>query len=172
VREPAVSREELALEISRVVARLAGGEPIDVAEESGRLSSKYAEVGMSRDMINEAIMRAAGMVGMIKSAPEPDDWPDPAETPLLTPPPADLGPSDAAPREEEAAALPVLAESIDDDLAAAIDVEIGNLVTGRATTSAKAPARNREPAERHEDGPENGPFAPVAAVLRRAFLRH
>lgn len=151
-----MSREALALDISRVVSRVVSGEAIDTAERGAALAAKYPDLGMSGDLIGEAIARAAGMVGMIKSAPPPPKpvafTPRPAkvETPADIQPPlapvaatvAEVAPS-AVPRPSAPIAKPKPAPaspklspaaallSIDDDLAAAIDAEIGNLVTGR-----------------------------------------
>ncbi len=71
-----MSREALSLEISQVVSRVVSGEPIDTAERGLMLALKYPELGMSGEMIGAAIVRAANMVGMIKSAPMPAAWPD------------------------------------------------------------------------------------------------
>ena len=66
-----MSREALSLDISRVVSRVVSGEPIDTAENGAALAAKYPDLGMSGTLISQAIDRAAGMVGMIKNAPEP-----------------------------------------------------------------------------------------------------
>jgi hypothetical protein len=69
--EPAMSREALSLEISQVVSRVVGGETVDVAERGAVLAQKYPDLGMTGEMIGEAIRRAAGMVGMIRSGGKP-----------------------------------------------------------------------------------------------------
>ena len=51
-----MSREALSLEISQVVARVVSGEKIDVAEQSIMLALKYPDLGMSGEMIGEAIV--------------------------------------------------------------------------------------------------------------------
>ena len=66
-----MSREALSLEISQVVSRVVNGEAIDAKAQGAMLAQKYPELGMSGEMIGEAIMRAASMVGMIKSTPMP-----------------------------------------------------------------------------------------------------
>ena len=68
-RSDFVSREALALDISRVVSRVVSGEPIDTAERGAALAAKYPELGMNAELIGQAIDRAAGMVGLIKTAP-------------------------------------------------------------------------------------------------------
>jgi hypothetical protein len=132
--EPFVSREALALDISRVVSRVVSGEPIDTAERGAALAAKYPELGMNAELIGQAIDRAANMVGMIKAAPAPPQLPreqsqpvvdtrvDVAEIERLAAP--------AAPPVHKPAVAPRVL-SIDDELAAAIDAEIGNLVTAR-----------------------------------------
>jgi len=69
--EQSVSREALSLDISRLVARVVAGEPIDTAERGAALAAKYPDLGMSGALIGQAIDRAVGMVGMIRSAPRP-----------------------------------------------------------------------------------------------------
>jgi hypothetical protein len=181
--EPAMSREALSLEISRIVSQVVSGEPIDAAERGARLAVKYPDVGMSGEMIGEAITRAAGMVGMIKSAPKPNSWPDRirdaapavAEETKRVEAPATNGAKAAS-----NGALPIVARSIDGDLAAAIDAEIGNLVSAGTAARAEAPQPNDDarPAEITHLPPtaltaSAAPrrFAPVAA-LRRAFFGH
>ena len=66
-----MSREALSLDISRLVARVVAGEPIDTAERGAALAAKYPDLGMSGVLIGQAIDRAVGMVGMIRSAPRP-----------------------------------------------------------------------------------------------------
>jgi hypothetical protein len=131
--EQFVSREALALDISRVVSRVVSGEPIDTAERGAALAAKYPELGMNAELIGQAIDRAANMVGMIKTAPAPPklsrEEPQPvvstrtevAEIERPTPVVSPAQRPTVAPR----------AFSIDDELAAAIDAEIGNLVTAR-----------------------------------------
>ncbi len=138
---------------------------------------------MSGEMIGEAITRAAGMVGMIKSAPKPNSWPGPdsgrrtavAEETKRVEAPATNGASAAS-----NGALPIVARSIDGDLAAAIDAEIGNLVSAGTAAQGRGAAakRRREPPEISHLPPtaltaSAAPrrFAPVAA-LRRAFFGH
>ena len=59
-----MSSAELSLEISRIVSRAMGGEPIDVAVHSQELAARFSDLGMSAELIGKAIARAAGMVGI------------------------------------------------------------------------------------------------------------
>jgi hypothetical protein len=138
-----VSREALALDISRVVSRVVSGEPIDTAERGAALAAKYPELGMNAELIGQAIDRAANMVGMIKTAPAPPQLPREEPQPVVS------TRVDVAEIERPAApvaasvpkpVLPPRAVSIDDELAAAIDAEIGNLVTTRKPTPLAAVA--------------------------------
>ncbi len=179
-----MSREALSLDISRLVSRVVSGEAINTAEKGAALAAKYPDVGMSGELIGQAIDRAAGMVGMIRAAPVA---PKPSSSAAAAPA---AGGSTVAngqagkghePRAASAvpAALPVAAQSIDDELAAAIDAEIGNLVSGHnaapgAPASANgelhAPAGSPRTTAATESG--NGFFSkgPVAA-FRRALFR-
>lgn len=157
-----MSREALSLDISRLVSRVVRGEPIDIAERGAALAEQYPDLGMSGALISQAIERAAGMVGMIRSAPEPPKPPRPrVEMPVAVLPANGNGNGAArngtaarfAAREEQPlqkarpapVALPVAALSIDDDLAAAIDAEIGNIVSGhKAAAGAPAPRSRGE----------------------------
>lgn len=65
---PAASAE-LSLDISRVVSRVMNGEAVDTAATADDLAAKYPMLGMTGAMIEEAISRAAGMVGMIRGVP-------------------------------------------------------------------------------------------------------
>jgi len=168
-----VSREALSLEISHLVSRVVKGEPIDIPGTGAALAAKYPDTGMSGMLIGQAIERAAGMVGMIRSAPPPVRQKPSLRVVESSSPPA-VANEPALPVETGAPAMPVeshgpaesvsaaaaettvalhtpdlssdtannsallsVANSIDEDLAAAIDAEIGNLVFGQ---TAKAPA--------------------------------
>ncbi len=155
-----MSREALSLEISQVVARVVSGEPVDAAERGTHLAQKYPGLGMSGEMIGEAIRRAAGMVGMIRKAPMPAAWPqdpvpDAARTALTV-----NGSSNGA---RTAPSLPpCVGPAIGDDLAAAIDEEIGILVSGRVARV----SRRTDPKALAAFG------ARPMAALRRAFFGH
>lgn len=69
VEIPPAASAELSLDISRVVARMMSGETVDTSASAAELAARYPTLGMSGEMIEEAISRAAGMVGMIRSAP-------------------------------------------------------------------------------------------------------
>ena len=129
-----MSREALALDISRVVSRLVSGEPIDTAERGAALAEKYPELGMNAELIGQAIDRAANMVGMIKTAPAPPkltrEQPQPVVSSLVEVAEIERPAAPVAPPAPKPV-VPPRALSIDDELAAAIDAEIGNLVTTR-----------------------------------------
>ena len=164
-----MSREALSLEISKVVSRVVSGEPVDAAARGMLLAQKYPDLGMSGEMIGEAIVRAANMVGMIKSAPMPADWPaDPV------PRPAEVAvPKNGAGGMRAYPPRPVLAQSIEDDLGSAIDAEIGNLVSGRAAAKSPKGDDDRSPSGGAQaDAAEETRRAGPLAALRRAFFRH
>ena len=176
-----MSREALSLDISRLVSRVVSGEAIDTAERGAALAAKYPELGMTAELIGQAIDRAAGMVGMIRSAPAPEkavreaansvaaSHVEVAEMERPKPAPAVSTP---------APVIPPVALGIDDELAAAIDAEIGNLVTDRRTAPpepsfADRPVLGADMAgvRRRQRRPilsePKGPFA----SLRRALFR-
>jgi hypothetical protein len=161
-RSSFVSREALSLDISRVVSRVVSGESIDTAENGAALAAKYPDLGMSPALISQAIERAAGMVGMIKSAPAPAKFerpaapvakPIPATVTILRPEPRSPVVAPPPPVAKTAAAKPaaIPLRAIGDDLAAAIDAEIGNLVQGQkakpAAPEKPAPAKAQEVAQ-------------------------
>jgi hypothetical protein len=65
------SSAELSLDISRVVSQVLTGESVDTAKKGEELAAKYPDLGMSAAMIEDAIGRAAGMVGMIRDGETP-----------------------------------------------------------------------------------------------------
>lgn len=145
-----MSREALALDISRVVSRLVSGEPIDTAERGAALAAKYPELGMNAELIGQAIDRAANMVGMIKTAPAPPkltrEQPQPVVDSRVEVAEIERSAAPVAPPTPKPM-VPPRALSIDDELAAAIDAEIGNLVTARtpATTEPVADTEFEQP---------------------------
>jgi hypothetical protein len=157
-----MSREALSLEISQIVARVVSGESIDAVERGTLLAQKYPELGMTGDMIGQAIERAAGMVGMIKTAPEPAAWPKRRADAQAT-------------TEANGAETPVPAstERIDDALAAAIEAEIGGVISDSvsATATGSAP-ESPEPPRTAKTSKSETPRRGAVAALRRAFFRH
>jgi hypothetical protein len=191
-----VSREALALDISRVVSRVVSGEAVDTAERGAALAAKYPDVGMSGESISEAIARAAGMVGMIKSAPPPPKPPPgsrpipvvasnvvaAAPAPVLAAPLAEFAPRQTEQRPQSPpVAVPAASQAIDDLLAAAIDAEIGDLVSGRRPapaavistngaeqlSSASPPGATLSTETDAAPPPQTGPLS----ALRRALFR-
>lgn len=64
--ERRAAQAALSLEISRLVARVMRGEPLNTAASGAVLARQFPDAGMSGDMIAQAIENAAGMVGMIR----------------------------------------------------------------------------------------------------------
>jgi hypothetical protein len=155
--EPAMSREALSLEISQVVSRVVSGEQIDVAEQSIMLALKYPDLGMSGEMIGEAITRAASMVGMIKSAPAPVAWP--------VEPTAAKESALAHANGDVDESLAGAARAIKDELASTTDAEIGSLIAGQAAdTDAKLDGETHA-APAPDAGKKSRRGGPVAALL-------
>ncbi len=154
-----MSREALSLEISQVVSRVVSGEPVDAAERSAHLAQKYPGLGMSGEMISEAIRRAAGMVGMIRKAPMSAAWP---QDPVSRPSGADQTMRGSNGARAAPSVPPYVGPAIDEDLAAALDAEIGILVSGRVAHV----SRRTDPKALATFG------ARPMAALRRAFFGH
>ncbi len=158
-----MSREALSLEISQVVSRVVNGEAIDAKAQGAMLAQRYPELGMSGEMIGEAIMRAASMVGMIKSTPMPAAR-SAGEAHRHAAPAARMN---GDPARTQAAGL---ARSDDGDLASAVDTKVGSLASGEAARSSGI--ANGQPS--HEPvraaATKTRRSGPLAA-LRRAFLR-
>lgn len=152
-----MSREALSLEISQVVSRVVSGEQIDVAEQSIMLALKYPDLGMSGEMIGEAITRAASMVGMIKSAPAPVAWP--------VEPTAAKESALAHANGDVDESLAGAARAIKDELASTTDAEIGSLIAGQAAdTDAKLDGETHA-APAPDAGKKSRRGGPVAALL-------
>jgi hypothetical protein len=100
-------RAELSLEISRLVSRLLNGDEVDTAACGEELAGRFPDVGMSGEMIAEAIVSAAGMVGMIREG-------------------------GAAAKADAEEGVPT---TVDDELAAAVHAELNDLVSGQAADS-------------------------------------
>jgi len=150
-----MSREALSLEISQVVSRVVSGEQIDVAEQSIMLALKYPDLGMSGEMIGEAITRAASMVGMIKSAPAPVAWP-------VEPTAAK---ESALAHANGDVALAGAARAIKDELASTTDAEIGSLVAGQAADTDAKLDGEAHAAPAPDAGKKSRRGGPVAALL-------
>jgi hypothetical protein len=167
IKEQFVSREALALDISRIVSRLVSGEQIDTTERGAALAAKYPELGMNAELIGQAIDRAANMVGMMKTAPAPPNLPREEPQPVISrvahvaeierpaAPTAPVVPPVPPP------VVPPRVLSIDDELAAAIDSEIGNLVAQRKPVPAGPAATFVERAEASLPDPETQTEEPV-----------
>jgi hypothetical protein len=160
-----MSREALSLEISQVVSRVVSGEPIDAAERGTHLAQKYPGLGMSGEMIGEAIRRAAGMVGMIRKTPMPAAWP---QDPVPNAAGAATTMNGSGNGARTAPSLPpYVGPVIGDDLAAAIEEEIGILVSGRV-----AQVSRRTNGGTHAKAVMAAFSARPMAALRRAFFGH
>ncbi len=155
-----MSRAALSLEISQVVSRIMGGEPVDAAERGTLLARKYPELGMSGEMIGEAIVSAAGMMDMIRRGSMPRTGPGPSAAPNAT---------NGANGNHALALLPAVARSIEDDLASAIDAEFGGFRAKRA--AARSPNGRATTAAARDALAKSRRQSPIAA-LRRALFRH
>jgi hypothetical protein len=161
------SSAELSLDISRVVSQVLNGGDVDVARTGEELATRYQNLGMSGAMIEEAISRAAGMVGMIRGAERPAE------------PGATEGNgsshSGCADEANNAAGPPVASNGAHHN---PNDPIFGALIFGASAESA-APAdgdaagmRLPAPASDDDAGNRSGSLAKGAvAVLRRAFFR-
>ncbi len=139
----------LSVEISRLVSRLLKGEAFDIAASGDDLAFRFPDAGMTGAMIAEAIERATATVGLIRKGAQPQ--------PAAATEPASL---------------------IGDQLAAAIDAEIGELVAGQ---EAKAAPASDDEAAAEPDAEEPGKAADkeprafttrgAMAAVRRAFFR-
>jgi hypothetical protein len=172
-----VSREALSLEISNLVSRVVRGESIDMAQTGAALAAKYPDLGMSGALIGQAIERAVGMVGMIRSAPLPTKRRSRAAEMVVAPvcepalsnghavcePPVEDERKPRKPGVEHAvAAMLPMAQPIDDNLAAAIDAEIGDLVSGQRNEP--KPAERQAASNAHPSLTGNEP-SPTPAMM-------
>jgi len=155
-----MSREALSLEISQVVSSIIGGEPVDAAERGTLLARKYPELGMSGEMIGEAIVSAADMMDMIKRGSMPRTGSGPSTAPNGT---------NGANGKHALALRPAVARSIEDDLASAIDAEFGGFRAKRAP--ARSPNGRATPAAAR-NALAKSPRPSAIAALRRALFRH
>ncbi len=151
---------ELSLEISRVVSRVVAGETIDTVARGKELAARFPGAGMSGDMIAEAIVSAAGMVGLIR---------DGGAAPM----------SRVAAAREENAALPS-----EEELSTASETELGEFAAGQtpgarpngngAASDEKAVADSEQPladTERTQIGMRASIAHGALAAVRRALFR-
>jgi hypothetical protein len=147
-RQRSAPQAALSVEISRLVERLLKGETFDIAASGDELAFRFPDAGMTGAMIVDAVGRAAETVGMIREGAQSD-------TPAADP--------EASPFDEE--------------IAAAIDAEIGEIVTGQAADAPSPGDSGAVPGTEGEEagGPESGRSAFTArgamAAFRRAFFR-
>jgi len=148
-----VSRTELSLEISRLVSRVVKGETVDTAASGKELAARFPEARMSAEMIAEAIVSAAGMVGMIRNG---------GATEI---PEAAAAAADSAPLSD------------DDEIAVAIDAELSEFPANRAATGTSggngaAPAGGGQSADvaGEADKGIGAILARGAGAVRRAFF--
>ena len=164
------SSAELSLDISRVVSQVLNGGDVDVARTGEELAARYQNLGMSGAMIEEAISRAAGMVGMIRGAEKPIE-PEVGEGNADRSSPAGNGSVSHGTDPYEPARQPLGSNGAHHD---SIEADFGALIFGPAVESG-APVNGNAaaPPARDKDGHRRGDsFAKGAvAVLRRALFR-
>ena len=68
----ASTHNDLSLDISRLLAGVRKGSPIDAKAEGAELALRYADLGVSAEMLEQAILRAAGMA-KIRLGPASDE---------------------------------------------------------------------------------------------------
>jgi hypothetical protein len=161
------SSAELSLDISRVVSQVLNGGGVDVARTGEELAARYHNLGMSGAMIEEAISRAAGMVGMIRGA-ETAEPAIPAEADGLSLP--------DAPDAGGPAGQPLSSNGSHHD---PIEAEFGALIFGpmaesatRANGNAAGPSSPALAIDNDARNRRSGSLTKGAvAVLRRAFFR-
>jgi hypothetical protein len=124
-----------------MVARVLKGETIDTAACGDELALRFPDAGMSGPMIAEAIVRAAGMVGMIREGGLPDT-----------------------------AGFPMQASPFDEKLATALDAEIGEVVASQTAGAAppNGSAGSHDGTKSAQDAPT---VRGAIAAVRRAFFR-
>jgi hypothetical protein len=137
----------LSIEISRLVSRVLSGETLDTAASGDELALRFPDAGMSGAMIAEAIVRATGMMGMIREGGAPGTTGDRRGTPPFG-----------------------------EELAAALDADTGEVVAGQAAGARRPNGGDAAEMDAEETGKaERGPGAFTAraavAAFRRAFFR-
>jgi hypothetical protein len=135
---------------------------------------------MSGALIAQAIERAAGMVGMIRSTPVPTKRMRRTADAILAasgePPPSN-GHAPSEPLVEEtrqpeaeptSLTIPPITPPIDDELASALDAEIGSLVAGRRTKPTDGQGPSIAPPSWTGDEAASAPAAMAQAVDKSA----
>jgi hypothetical protein len=161
-------RVELSTEIAGLVAQVLRGEAVDTAAKGEELAARYPQVGMSGAMIGEAIVRATGMMSMIRERPQPPERAS-RSTSINAHQASNGAVVDAAGGNSGSENSNI---AIDDGLAAAIDADIGGLVAAAGGKSSDADAIDGSPAAAGTQGGAAGAFAKGAvAALRRALFK-
>jgi hypothetical protein len=124
-----------------MVARVLKGETIDTAACGDELALRFPDAGMSGAMIAEAIVRAAGMVGMIREGGVPDT-----------------------------AGFPMQASPFDAKLATALNAEIGEVVASQAAGAAH-PNGSAGSEDGRKSAKGSFTARGAVAAVRRAFFR-
>jgi hypothetical protein len=162
------SSAELSLDISRIVSQVLTGQMVDTAQKGEELAAKYRNLGMSGAMIEDAISRAAGMMGMIRGGDAPVALGERTNDPA----PAVRGDVKASAETPEAAALAAPADIIDAEFEALSFDPLADPAThsngavheaDAATLSAPQESQPTEPAASVAKG--------AVARLRRALFR-
>ncbi len=147
---------QLSIEISRLVSRILNGESVDTTLSGADLAIRYPDAGMSGEMIAQAILRAAGMVGLIRDGAD-------ADVPGAT---AEAGKRTAS--------------ADDEALSAAISADLEEIMEASANGAAQVPAKQiAEAAGASEIAASEiaarearpGAVAGAMAAVRRAFFR-
>ena len=167
------SSAELSLDISRVVSEVLNGGDVDVTRTGEELAARYQNLGMSGAMIEEAISRAAGMVGMIRGTEKPAEPATVSEEAAGTSRSGNGSAYDGTDGGDSAEqSLPANGAHHDP-----IDTEFGALIFGpTAGTPAHANGNAADPppsalAIDDEAGNRGSLAKGAVAVLRRAFFR-
>jgi hypothetical protein len=154
----------LVAEIAALVALVLRGEAVDTAAKGEELAARYPLAGMSGPMVGEAIVRATGMVNMIREAP-----PVAPITRSETGGEMSAGGVQDAPHGEGPPERRDFA--IDNAMGAAIEAEIGSFVS-TATDPSVGRANGREGGAPSAASLPRSSFASgAAAALRRALFK-
>jgi hypothetical protein len=151
------SSARLSLEISELVSRALSGGAVDIPTEGEKLSERYRELGMSGEMIGNAIVRALGMVGAIRDVAERAAPPVAGLADVVAVEAADACPAGTPDRSETASELAAPAA----ELAASVSAIDSSIVLKQA---APMPP-DEQPAT--ENGVEAGAFSQPGPILAR-----